>query len=184
MKDKKMNEDDNHEEAAPIAVVSTSRPCAKDAPARRDTLRRFGSLSINPAHQDPQFIRANSDADSDSALGDCGSTAPDSDGGASVESSVLAYRNIHGRTFQNFRDADYWYESPSLMRSPRPARSLTSACRAHAKGNQTTRRRMTVSISFTRWCSSYTTTDSSARLSRTRNPFSISARGRATGPCT
>ena len=117
MKDKKMNENDNHEEAAPIAVVSTSRPCAKkDAPAaRRDTLRRFGSLSINPAHhhQDPQFVRANSDADSDSALGDCGSTAPDADGGASVESSVLAYRNIHGRTFQNFRDADYWYESPS-----------------------------------------------------------------------
>jgi hypothetical protein len=28
---------------------------------------------------------------------------------ASVSESIFEYRKLHGRTYQNFRDAEYWY---------------------------------------------------------------------------
>lgn len=43
--------------------------------------------------------------DADSALGD-GSAINSST--ASLNSSILNYREVHGRTYQNFKDAEYW----------------------------------------------------------------------------
>jgi len=51
---------------------------------------------------DPDFDRQD---DNDSAIGDSTDIVSST---ASVSSTILEYRKLHGRTFQNFKDAEYW----------------------------------------------------------------------------
>ena len=52
---------------------------------------------------DPVFDRPRDDGDS--ALDDGGTVTEST---ASLSSTVFNYRKVHGRTFQNFKDAEYW----------------------------------------------------------------------------
>ncbi|KAJ2898977.1 uncharacterized protein MKZ38_003546 [Zalerion maritima] len=51
--------------------------------------------------QDPEF----EGGDTDSSLGDNESNITST---ASISSTILEYRKLHGRTYQNFKDAEYW----------------------------------------------------------------------------
>jgi hypothetical protein len=63
---------------------------------------------IEHAPQDPSVGAGDDDDDDgDSALGD-----DDADSTASLTSSILRYRTIHGRTYHSERgNAQYWYDS-------------------------------------------------------------------------
>ncbi|KAL5611067.1 hypothetical protein FOBRF1_007184 [Fusarium oxysporum] len=50
---------------------------------------------------DPHFH----DSDGDSALGDDRTVST-----ASISSTILQYRKLHGRTYHNFKTAEYWYQ--------------------------------------------------------------------------
>jgi len=35
---------------------------------------------------------------------------------ASLNSSIFEYRQKYGRTYQNFKDAEYWYMTPEALK--------------------------------------------------------------------
>ena len=88
----------------------------------------------SPAHAS-QDARADADADhdddGDSALGD-----DDADSTASLTSSILRYRSIHGRTYHSERgNAQYWYgssDAPTCSFAWRATVPLTN----HSQGGQ------------------------------------------------
>ncbi|KAK5657475.1 hypothetical protein OQA88_3047 [Cercophora sp. LCS_1] len=77
-------------------------PSAENSAASPRTAAPGQTTEQAPIEVDAAFVR-NSDADS--VHGDGDSVLEST---ASLTSSIFNYRKVHGRTFQNFKDAEYW----------------------------------------------------------------------------
>ncbi|KAK0713762.1 S-adenosyl-L-methionine-dependent methyltransferase [Lasiosphaeria miniovina] len=107
--------------AAPAAPEATPAPAAAAPPpatvvpssstAVPPPVVPSSSTAVPPPENSSNEAAAQIDVDpdfgldADSALGD-GSAINSST--ASLSSSILNYREVHGRTYQNFKDAEYW----------------------------------------------------------------------------
>ncbi|KAH8168858.1 methyltransferase domain-containing protein [Sarocladium implicatum] len=94
--------DQNELSTAAPAAASLATSAVTSAPEATPTAAAQAQASSDQIAVDPEHNQA--DDDNDSALGDDRSAST-----ASISSSILAYRKLHGRTFHNFHTSeDYW----------------------------------------------------------------------------
>jgi hypothetical protein len=102
----------------------------KQSPRKQDVSERAGILppqhwTAHASYDDRANANANAPVDPDADDDDDGDSAFGGDDGsstASLTSSILRYRSIHGRTYHSERgNAHYWYDSSNAPTLARPA---------------------------------------------------------------